>query len=214
MIRIRSTPVRSGAPMLLALLVAGCGDDSSGPEAAGPPVIDGSYDPEEWAGATVVPITDPLWNGSPGSTLYVTTDGTDLFLGVRVPTGGEILGDEEVHIRFDNDNDDVDTVGDDALTLGPDGFEDQHFAPGHYRTPDQNNDGNGAYAAAGGDLFFELRHPLNSGDPDDMAIAPGSVIGLCVRYFRDGGFSGEFPDDCIFAVNGQTLYHDVVVDLP
>ena len=34
--------------------------------------------------------------------------------------------------------------------------------------------------------FFEVSFPLNSGDGNDFALAPGDQVGFCVQYLNNG----------------------------
>jgi hypothetical protein len=151
-----------------------------------------------------VPANDG--GGTTPATLFVMNDGTNLYLGVKVVrtqlnTGNLGFGLDQVAFEFDNDHDEgPPEEGDDILLLSPGlsilgvsaffdevrttrppcpvgvglcGFLDiQLDAPG-------TNDGAGAATNNGSFSFFEMAHPLDSGDDlNDFSLAPGSTVGF------------------------------------
>jgi hypothetical protein len=197
---------------MLLLGVVACGDGSTGPEAPPPPTVDGVMDQEEWDGATLIPISGDLIPGKGPSTLLVTTDGTDLFIGLHIQDLAQ--AEDALSVRIDNDNDNVHTPGDDLLTLAlPDDFYDLHFSGTSY-VGDIGQHGRGSVGQAGAWAFYEISHPLDSGDPDDIAIEVGDTIGLCLQYFDNGTASSGQPAGCVLVANQQSNYVDVSVQRP
>jgi len=60
--------------------------------------------------------------------------------------------------------------------------------------------------------FFEMVHPLNSGDPEDFALAHGAVVGYCVRYFQDHSASDAttYPVGCASASADLSGYAELI----
>ena len=177
----RSSPWAVG---VLLFGVAACGDGGTGPETPPSPTIDGVQDLEEWNGATVIPIGGELITGKGPSTLMVTTDGTDLFVALEIQDQAET--DDALSVRFDNGNDNVHTDGDDWVTLSPPGdLNDGNFSGliSSY-VGDLATHGSGSVGQVGGTAFYEISHPLDSGDPDDIAIDVGDTVGLCLQGDR------------------------------
>jgi hypothetical protein len=61
--------------------------------------------------------------------------------------------------------------------------------------------------------FFEVVHPLNSGDPEDLAVAHGAVVGYCLRYFQDNSASDAttYPVGCAGAGADLSGYAELIV---
>jgi len=181
------------------------------PPAAPGPTIDGINSPGEWTGA----MTFDVFSGDEelsGSTLYVLSDGTNLNLALDVPDGVYSASDIW-EIRFDNTNDKVQVAYEDELRLSS-GFGDGNFNGTYWGIPDAVKDGTGASAAYGsGAGFFEISHPLGSGDFQDFNVWSGAVLGICIRYFDDGvaTTSTTWPEGCVLTVNEQTLYHEIAI---
>ncbi len=184
----------------------------SGP---GTPTIDGVWGPGEWAAAAQAPIFP---NALPGSTLLVMNDDRNLYIAASV-TDPTLSSADILDIQFDNQRNGVPDDGDDDLTVGGDGwFGDAHFevTVGSWGMGDLVIHGAGSVGHAGGVNFFEISHPLNSGDPDDMAVRAGESLGVCVIYFWDGAATSNtsFPRDCHLGQNAQSLYAHLILALP
>ena len=67
-----------------------------------------------------------------------------------------------------------------------------------------------------GEGFFEMSHPLNSGDVNDFSLSVGDVLGICIRYFDDGtaSTSSTWPEGCVLASEEQGLYHEITIVSP
>lgn len=169
--------------------------------------IDGIKSPGEWNGASSVAVFS-------GTTLYYMNDDENLYLALEVEDE-TLTPEDRFEIRFDNTLDGVDTAGDDELNALLDDLSDQHFSPS-WGVVDAQQDGEAAAGSSGGVNFFEVAHPLNSGDPDDFALSVGSSVGYCLRYFDDGTStsSTSYPTDCDLIVNGQTLYDVLTIAGP
>ena len=152
----------------------------------------------------------PLFDSLPGSALFILNDAVNLYLAMSVPA--EILLPEaRFIILLDNDSNETIDEGDDTLALiGSSVFQDTHFGllpSGKFNCcfEDITRDGEGMARHAAGVSFFEVAHPLNSGDPGDIAIIPGEGLGFCVRY-GDGAAVISYPKGCPLSINQQTLY--------
>lgn len=187
------------------------------PAGFGTPTIDALNSPGEWDNALTFQVfsTDALLNGS---TLYVMNDEVNLYLALDVANDINTVSDDW-EIRFDNANDKLQSANDDELFLknGVGGFRDAHFDGTNWGIPDATIDGSGAVGTnEAGEGFFEMAHPLNSGDVHDFSVSAGDVLGLCIRYFENGTATSTsvWPLGCVFAVNDQTLYQEITVVSP
>jgi hypothetical protein len=158
-----------------------------------PFVIDGIIDDNEWGAAVEVPVGLYLPSGDRVSgSLFLMNDLTNLYFAVSypaVPQGDEVWG---VHASFNNDYDSPDiastVLGDDALSSYTAAhipgdphpwFWDMYQRESGGRSLDPSQDGEGATSAAGGQVAYELSHPLNSADDAvDFSLAPGDPVGF------------------------------------
>jgi hypothetical protein len=183
------------APELVAdpLLLAG----------KGTAVVDGVMGPGEWDGAATFEFNAALsaaqGGGTRPATLFVMNDATNVYLAVRValPSPATSSG---VVFEFDNDHDGRwPENGDDALVLNPSlGFSDnvRTACPGDSRpgvcgpvdtSVGGTNDGQGVMGNNGAFSFYEISHPLDSGDVGhDFALTQGSGVG----FYMDLRFCG------------------------
>jgi hypothetical protein len=164
----------------------------------------------EWAAAAEVSVFPAVF---PGSTLLVMNDAQNLYIAASV-TDPTLTSADWLGIRFDNEHNGIVDDGDDYVTLaGNSVFHDRHYeaAAVGWSTLDAMHNGTGRAGTSGPINFFEISHPLNSGDAHDIAVAPGATLGVCVRYFADGPSRSEatFPPDCQSVENAQSLYADV-----
>ncbi len=152
----------------------------------------------------------PLFDSLPGSALFILNDAVNLYLAMSVPAE-MLLPEASFSIRLDNDSNETIDEGDDTFFLsGSSRFSDTHMElspQGGFSCciEDITRDGEGAAGHAAGISFFEVAHPLNSGDPGDIAIIPGDVLGFCIAYW-DGLKSLWHPEGCVNAHTQQTLY--------
>lgn len=174
--------------------------------AVGAATLDGVMAAGEWDAATAYPVfAGPL----AGSTARFLVDADDLYVLFRVPhPDGTAAG--AAGVRFDNTLDLV-RSGDDVIGLmAPSTFVDLHFEENIQS--DANSHGAGAAASSGEWAFFELQHPLSSGDPEDIDIGRGDGVGVCLVYSSELTFVGSetsFPASCLNAVFEQRLYAEL-----
>lgn len=164
--------------------------------AASPPVLDGSIGDTEWGGATSYSVTV----GNRSVVIYVMNDAQNLYIAVRVSTPNAGYSRDAVRFEFDNDNDgDFYEMNHDAIQLYLDG-EFADWSSGHpgnvLRASDQMNggttDGGGGARSSQSDNFFELSHPLNSGDALDIALEPGDMVGVKMSISENGEWLGAY----------------------
>jgi hypothetical protein len=67
-----------------------------------------------------------------------------------------------------------------------DRYFDRHRSMFGWGVDDTQEDGTGAGGSSAGVHFFELAFPLDSGDPNDFALAAGDAVGFCVQYLDNG----------------------------
>ncbi len=196
----------------------------------GTPTIDGVFAPDEWnsAGrvefAVDVPSTDG--GGTTPATLYVMNDAVNLYLAVKVAR--RTLGTSSVAFEFDNDHSGVAfREGNDAVVFTPGAglFDDfrtrsapctpsgEVCAPGD-TTDGGRTDGQGAATNNGAFSFYEISHPLNSGDTQhDFSLRAGATVGfsLSVRLFSLNTPSSFADTDFPGPASVGTAYGDIVI---
>ncbi len=178
------------------------------PSGYGTAVLDGTLGAGEWDSAS----PRAVFTGLTGSYLYAMNDLENLYLALWAPDPTFTTTDQ-FRVRIDSAHDSLNAFGDDELALvAPNTFFDSHFTGEFWGVLDATSNGAGMASAVPGGNFFEMCHPLNSGDPRDMAIAPGDTIGLCIRYLNDNMAPGTdvYPPDCFVLANEQTLYVDLI----
>ncbi len=184
---------------------------------AGSAVIDGVQSPGEWVTAAKYDfaVNKPAseGGGTAPATLFVMNDGANLYLAVQVARPA--LDHSSVTFEFDDNHDGVCENGEDVLVLNSaSGFYDDFRtsqpgsavcsnAPSDVEAGGATN-GSGAVRNNGAFSFYEISHPLNSGDTGhDFALAPGSTVGVRVAEFRicDATDCTDTP----FFLNGDIL---------
>jgi len=192
--------------------------------AATPPIIDGTFSSKEWQSAATIEfnITYNIGDRITPGILYVLNDASNLYLGVKVKDTSFNQGDV-LEFFFDNNNTGVMTKGDDvlqfdvtALMTSHIGFFDEFlnsYPAGLGQTEDRavvggTTDGTGAGSGDGQYDYFEISHPLNSGDKGhDISLKPGDTFGLLVRYDDDGRIGsfwpGETPGTPVYSFRAQ-----------
>lgn len=168
--------------------------------------IDGVRSGNEWNDATAVATQDP------NVTLYYKNDTANLYLALEV-RNDPLSADDWFTVRFDNTRDGPQTAGEDDLAVYGDGtFFDRHFNGSAWAAPDTQVDGTGAAGSAGGVSFFEMSHPLNSGDSNDFSLAPGGSVGFCLILYMNGtgGDNTTLPRACQRAPD-QSGYLEMVL---
>jgi len=147
----------------------------------GEATIDGVATPGEWSSAATRPFQVELADGSVAeATLAVMAGETDLYLAVSVQKAS-LPGTTTVAFEFDNDADGACSDGNDAVAFTTT-FLDSFRVGGCLSLLADAVDGgtnDGAGASDGLGTFFELSHPLASGDAGhDLDIGLGDTIGF------------------------------------
>jgi hypothetical protein len=198
---MRTLPTSFALATTIAL--AACGSDSTGPLAT-PVTVDGVNSPGEWDDATQVPAFA-------GATFFYKNDGENLYLALSVQDAS--LGAADIlSIRFDNNRNGVMDTGEDNLGVSGDGtFRDGHAEGGSWGFADDEVNGTGAAGSSGGVDFFEISHPLDSGDANDFGVSSGDRLGYCIYFFLDGTASDAttFPTGCEVAGEDLSGYQEI-----
>ena len=162
---------------------------------SGTAAVDGILSPGEWdsAGRLDFPVPRPPHDGGGTftATLYVMNDATNLYLGMRAPL---VAAPEWLMFIFDNDNNGVFADGHDIIQLTPGAsLRDEFYStqppcpPGFFcptldTTAGGTSDGTGVAVISSDYVFYEIAHPLNSGDRLDFALKAGDRVGFRVNY--------------------------------
>ena len=166
--------------------------------AVGTATADGAMTAGEWDHAArfdfQANLPPGLGGGTAPATLFVMNDAVSLHLAVRLAVSTPIAS--SVAFEFDNDHDGTwPENGDEALVLTTSlGFRDEvrtnqsppctpDSRPGQCGVFDTSlggtDNGQGVVANDGTSSFYEISHPLDSGDiGHDFALAPGSSVGF------------------------------------
>lgn len=170
--------------------------------AFGTAVIDGVRSPGEWDNAAVMDFGDHAF--------YVMNDGTNLYLAARLDAS--FLFFSGLTVWFDNDHDDTFfEPGDDQVQVTTDSgffdlFHDPATNPGDGSLDTDGggrSDGAGAFANDGQSTFFEISHPLDSGDlGHDFSLHAGDTVGFiaAIANCPGGCFDFWLPVDAVGAV--------------
>jgi len=180
-----------------------------------PPTIDGVKSVGEWDDATMVQHDWGWGSGAiPIMWVHVMNDAINLYVLIEIEDDDTTVGDD-VRIFFDNlhlsgsspvDNDDMiklvndDTYGDYYYDSG---------MPAYYfdTTGSGSTDGQGSCGQIAVIYYFELSHPLCSGDIRDFCLSLGQTVGFTI-YFSDGGDgSGYWPGDASYPYE----YGDIII---
>lgn len=158
------------------------------------PTIDGKIEDAEWATATQSSF--PSKYGE--STVYVMNDDRFLYIGVKVRDEnlGDIIGKFDqivVDFHVPDDNGKV-VANDDSFGCAPPRtFDDAHFLADGQISADRNINGECAVQRIDRFNHFEIKHPLNSGEIDDIALRPGDSAAFRIVVFDDGKVADVFP---------------------
>lgn len=179
------------------------------PSAYGTATIDGVKSPGEWDTATP---RDLFQTGDlSGSKLYVMDDDVNIYLGLFIPDS-TLTANDIFWVRFDSVHDGVTMAGDDEINGSSSNFFDSHFDGVSWAIQDLRRQGASAAAPTFGGAFFEMSHPINTGDPDDLFVGPGQTIGLCVFFAHDGTVSSDiYPTSCLVGGASQGDYVDYTI---
>jgi hypothetical protein len=163
------------------------------PFLVGYPGVDGVFGPE-WDGATCqeINVNMPGGGSAPGQLCH-RSDATNLYMALRIASPTDIPA-SGFNVEFDSDNSGTTSNGDDALvsnralrflsdnarTVCDGGTVPGQCGPVDVSLPEGKSNGAHAWGFDGSHITGELVHPLNSGDPWDIALAPGATIGVRV----------------------------------
>lgn len=158
------------------------------------PTIDGNIEDDEWASAHKVTFNSKYGE----STIYVMNDATNLYfaLKIRDTNLGDIIGQfDQVVIDFHLPDDGSPYgAGDDLIGCAPPrSFDDSHNLGNDVFSADRQVDGECAVTRIGNFNHFELRHPFNSGDPQDIALGYGQSVAVRFVIFDEGRVADVFP---------------------
>jgi len=187
----------------------------------GTPTINGVFSPGEWAKAGQTTFSVNTIDGPASATMYVMNDAANLYVGFTItyPTWSS------VEIDFSNDNSGAFQNGDDAIGFNSslNRFYDMFrtnldpcssSAPGACGFNDADYggtvDGSGASSSAGGVTYYELSHPLNSGDTGhDFSLVPGDSVGFTLYLAQCNGDRGcydtSFPGSSFASAFGTIV---------
>ncbi len=174
------------------------------------PIIDGILSPYEWSSAGTLPFTIQNVSGI----LYVMHDST--FLYVAAVISDATSGLNSFQLIFDNNNDGVAELGDDALVvnLGTNSGGDDYFNGTCCYLFDYTDGGFSDITSFGrhanNQATFELKHPLCSSDTaHDFCLAPRSIVGFNIVYQPgNGAFYSGFPSSSPF---DTALFGDLLI---
>ena len=166
-----------------------------------PDVSDGNLNTfdGEWVDAQINYV--PFLGGAFTVAIYIKNDATNLYMAAQVPDPVENLGGDYIQVWFDNFQDGEALPGYEDIKMyypgGAPEYQDLHLV---INIPpwsaDASVDGSGGYSHDGSQYTFEFSLPLNSGDPQDVAVSPGDMMVLMAHYFEDEtDTSGFWPED-------------------
>ena len=165
-------------------------NSSSVPLTIGYPGVDGIFSPGEWGdvagvSCTAMEVRQPEGGGLIGQLCY-KNDASNLYIALRFPRTSDVSA-ASLGIDFDKDGSGTLSSGDDAIVANRSVFslfDDVRVAAGAPQdvslTGGQTN-GAHAWGFSGTHMVVETVHPLNSGDPHDIAITPGASIRIRVN---------------------------------
>jgi hypothetical protein len=167
------------------------------------PRIDGIEGPGEWTAANRVEIDLQMKSGkgevrpTRRAGLSLMNSAANLYVALRVPDASREMSTSPVMadgaiLAFSRG--DHLAAGDDRRVLLPGAFADKHFVAAGKDADDPQKHGQGAMVwrktPAGGEYWMEWQLPLNSGDQNDIAAAPGSRLRFNILYLDRFNFSG------------------------
>ncbi|MCW3974871.1 MAG: hypothetical protein NWE86_01325 [Candidatus Bathyarchaeota archaeon] len=186
-----------------------------------PPVIDGDLNSfvGEWTNAAIQEF-DTTSGPSKHGKIYVMNTQTDLFIAIEIDDGANDGNKDFIQIFFDNDDDGTAEYGDDILEVyGDSTFEDRFNKADGSNTLDTNdlgsNDGSGAASYGSGLAFFEMSHPLKSGDTGhDFQLSFGDIVGFTLRYRDEGTGTYSYWPTTSTSEGSTEDYGDIGIDSP
>ena len=187
-----------------------------------PPIIDGviNEDTEEWRDATAITFDIPEGD----ATIYVMNDRRFLYIAAKVSDNSL---DEIVNVGLDIFTIDFDVrhdgtqfnVGEDTISIGArNRVGDAFVGPALDILDDAQIDVDGMVGRIGNYNHFEIVHPLDSGDANDIAAAYGSTIGARFILFDDSGSEQRtitvYPKEVSAQDSDQSNWADIVIVAP
>lgn len=125
-------------------------------------------------------------------TVYARYDYNNLYIAIKVENDdySSNIGYEHdrIFIFFDGNNNGIIEENEDVRSFYNLMHDDCHFRADNYWTSDYWPHGEGCanpiIPVPGGlcDWIYEFAIPLNSGDPHDLSITPGSTVGIKIEY--------------------------------
>ena len=184
------------------------------------PTMDGVINDDEWADASTTTFSLPEGE----VTIYVMNDRRSLFIAAKV---ADNTLDEVVNVALDIFTIDFDgrhdgqefTVGEDTISIGArnrigDGF----VGPGLDILDDSQIDVDGMVGRIGNFNHFEISHPIDSGDANDIAASYGQTIGARFIFFDQSGSDNAvisvFPLNVGADDSSQSQWADITIATP
>jgi hypothetical protein len=186
----------------------------------GTATIDGVINSTEWSGAATLSFSANLpTGGTTPALLYVMNDATNLYFGLSFAESTPYVG--SLGFEFNADNTGVFKYGDDAIVYNNETktLYDDFYSNGPWGMDSLQggtNDGTGAFSTNGTTSFYEMSHPLSSGDPlHDFTLSAGQTIGfnLFLRMIAPGAnYPNGYGDTSYPSVTGFSQLS--IVDVP
>lgn len=165
--------------------------------------IDGTFGAAEWSCAESTTFTASISGGDTPAEIYWMNDADNIYFAIRVQQSS-LDKINTLRIDFDNDGDGVAERNDDAIGYDADlgSFFDEYLtqkcenrSQSGCGDADGLSDGSGMVDNDGTWTVFELSHPLNSGQAQDIAAAVGQAFGFYVTLLSGNGAQGntQFP---------------------
>lgn len=167
------------------------------------PHIDGIEGPGEWTAAGRTEIDLPMKSGkgkarpTRRAELRLMSSAANLYVALRVPDASRemstspVMADGAVLVFCRGERL---AEGDDRRALLPGAYADKHFVSPGKDADDAQKHGQGAMVwrgpPSGGEYWMEWQLPLNSGDKNDIAAAPGGRLRFNILYLDRFNFSG------------------------
>ena len=184
------------------------------------PTMDGVINDLEWEDAATTTFSHPEGE----VTIYVMNDRRSLYIAAKV---ADNTLDEVVNVALDIFTIDFDgrhdgqefNVGEDTISIGArnrigDGF----VGPDLNIIDDSQIDVDGMVGRQGNFNHFEISHPIDSGDANDIAASYGQTIGARFIFFDASGSAkaviSEFPLGVEADDNSQSQWADIIIATP
>ena len=184
------------------------------------PTIDGVINDDEWADASTATFSIPEGE----VTIYVMNDRRSLYIAAKV---ADNTLDEIVNVALDIFTIDFDgrhdgqefNVGEDTISIGArnrigDGF----VGPDLDIIDDGQVDVDGMVSRIGNFNHFEISHPIDSGDANDIAGDYGKTIGARFLFFDQSGSDNSvisvFPTEVGADDRSQSQWADITIATP